>query len=98
MKLRSSLVGALTFAIVPSGGAAATISQGLVAAIFRIVGARGFEPRTSRSRSVRAAELRYAPNLAPGRLVACDTLPKCRCYLLYLNQIVWQLDTLQLLG
>jgi hypothetical protein len=26
------------------------------------VGARGFEPRTSRSRSVRAAELRYAPN------------------------------------
>ncbi len=25
------------------------------------VGARGFEPRTSRSRSVRAAELRYAP-------------------------------------
>ena len=39
------------------------------------VGARGFEPRTSRSRSVRAAELRYAPNLASGRLVARDTPP-----------------------
>jgi hypothetical protein len=27
-----------------------------------MVGARGFEPPTSRSRTVRATELRYAPN------------------------------------
>jgi hypothetical protein len=47
-----------------------------------LVGARGFEPRTSRSRSVRAAELRYAPNAPPSMAL-----------LLYLNQIVWQLDT-----
>ena len=64
MKLRWLLVETLAFAIVPSGGVAATISQGFVTAIFRIVGAGGFEPPASRSRSVRAAELRYAPKVA----------------------------------
>ena len=32
----------------------------------RMVGARGFEPRASCSRSRRATRLRYAPNLRPG--------------------------------
>ena len=40
------------------------------------VGARGFEPPTSRTRTVRAAELRYAPSLTKGIIHGVGVLAK----------------------
>ncbi len=45
-----------------SGHGRSPIGSTRSAAAWRVVGARGFEPPTSRSRTVRATRLRYAPN------------------------------------